>query len=186
MNYGHLIAAYGYWAVAGFCFLEGETVLLLAGVAAHAGHLKLPYVILVAAAAGWFGDQFFFWLGRRHGKRVLAKMPWIARQTGRLHRLIDRYQQGVIVLVRFAYGLRIAGPILIGTSAIGAATFALYNALGALIWAVLVAGAGWFFGAAVQRYLGTLDRDEAWIFGAAIAIFLVVMAIRRQRGMRSR
>ena len=40
-----LIEHYGYFAVFLGCFLEGETVLVLAGFAAHMGYLSLPGVI---------------------------------------------------------------------------------------------------------------------------------------------
>jgi len=35
-----LIAAYGYWVIFIGCLLEGETVLILGGMAAHQGSLQ--------------------------------------------------------------------------------------------------------------------------------------------------
>ena len=51
MNLTTLIADYGYWAVFIGCFLEGETVLLLAGFAAHRGMLQFEQVAAVAHGA---------------------------------------------------------------------------------------------------------------------------------------
>jgi membrane protein DedA with SNARE-associated domain len=169
MDIGDLIHRYGYWAVAFFCFLEGETVLVMAGLACRLGHLDLATVIAIAAACGWAGDQGFFWTGRAFGSRVIARWPSIGRHAERLHRMIERYADWVILLVRFAYGLRIAGPILIGTSRVGAWRFAAFNGISAIIWATAVAGAGWAFGAALQRVLGSLHGIEFWIFGGLIA-----------------
>ena len=45
-----LIQSYGYWAILAGTFLEGETILVLAGFAAHLGYLQLPWVILAAFA----------------------------------------------------------------------------------------------------------------------------------------
>ena len=43
-------------------FLEGETILVLAGLAAHQGYLSLSGIILAAFAGSLCGDQlFFFW-----------------------------------------------------------------------------------------------------------------------------
>jgi len=179
-----LIAHYGYLAVAVGCLLEGETVLALAGFAAHGGHLGLPQVILVAAAAGFAGDQFFFWVGRRHGSGVLQRFPSVAAHAARVQALIERYHEWVIVGVRFAYGLRIAGPILIGASDVPAWRFALFNALGAAIWAPAVALAGWFLGHLAQALLGDLRRIEHWLL---LAIALVGVALwwwRRRRERR--
>ena len=43
-----LITTYGYAAVGIGSFLEGETVLVLGGLAAHRGYLELPWVIVYA------------------------------------------------------------------------------------------------------------------------------------------
>ena len=44
----HLIRQYGYFAVLLGTFFEGETVLILGGIAAQQGHLRLPLVLLFA------------------------------------------------------------------------------------------------------------------------------------------
>ena len=75
MNLAGLLATYGYLAVAVGTFLEGETILLMAGFAAHCGYLDLSKVILVAFVAGFLGDQFYFFLGQRYGDRILARFP---------------------------------------------------------------------------------------------------------------
>jgi membrane protein DedA with SNARE-associated domain len=76
----------------------------------------------------------------------------------------------VIIGVRFAYGLRIAGPVLIGTTTIPWLRFALLNALGAVLWACLVAGIGWAFGEAAQVVLGEIRHLEGWLMlGLAVA-----------------
>ncbi len=183
MDPATLIAHYGYLAVAIGCLLEGETVLVLAGFAAHGGHLGLPQVILVAAATGFAGDQFFFWLGRRHGAGALRRFPSAAAHAARVQALIERYHEWVIVGVRFAYGLRIAGPVLIGTSDVPAWRFVLFNALGAAIWASAVALAGWFLGHLAQALLGNLRRIEFWLL-LALALAGVALWWRRRRHAR--
>lgn len=63
----------------------------------------------IAAVAGFLGDQFYFWLGRRHGPAVLARWPSLTRQTDRVHRWLTKSGVALIIGVRFAYGLRAAG-----------------------------------------------------------------------------
>lgn len=176
-----LIAAHGYAVLAIGCLLEGETVLLLAGFAAHRGHLNPLAVLVVASVAGFVGDQFFFWLGRRHGAQVLARRPAWARQATKVQALLQRWDAGFIVGVRFAYGLRVAGPVLMGMTPISGLRFALFNALGAVIWAVLVGGAGWVFGEAAQALLGEIHHLEGWLLLALVAAALVVWLWRRSR-----
>ncbi|WP_342132754.1 DedA family protein [Hydrogenophaga sp. OTU3427] len=120
------------------------------------------------------GDQCYFWLGRRHVTVVLGHWPRIAAQAERLNGLVARFHEAVIIGVRFAYGLRIAGPVLMGAGPIGALRFATFNLIGAVLWAVLVGGIGWVFGQAAESLLGKLQRIEGWLLlGAVLAVGVV-------------
>jgi len=186
MDAGELISSHGYWVLALGGLLEGETVLALAGFAAHRGYLSFPAVVAVAAVAGFCGDTLYFWLGRRHGDRLLARFPSVAARADKIDALIERYHEWVIVGVRFAYGLRIAGPILIGTSNVAAWRFVVFNALGAVIWATLIAGLGWLFGATIQRVLGEIRHIEMWLAAALIAIGIGLWLYQRRREGKTR
>lgn len=181
MNLGALIEGHGYWVLAIGCLLEGETLLILAGFAAHRGYLNGGAVLAIAAAAGFAGDQIYFWLGRRHGPAILSRWPSLAAQSARVDRLVARYHVGVIVGIRFAYGLRVAGPVLLGASNLSAIRFVVFNALGAVLWAALVGGAGWVFGQAAERVLGDLRHVEIWLLGGLVAVGLSVWWVRRRR-----
>ena len=85
------ITSHGYWMLVLGCLLEGETVLLLAGFAAHRGQLDPLWVLVVASVAAFVGDQCFFWLGRRHGARVLALRPTWGGQAARVNALLQRW-----------------------------------------------------------------------------------------------
>lgn len=169
MDLGALIQTNGYWIVALGCVVEGETLLALAGFAAHEGYLQLPAVIAVAAVTAFAGDQAFFWLGRTHGTWVLQRYPGMAARAQHVQRWIERRGVLVIVLVRFAYGLRTAGPIVIGTSRVGAVRFALFNGLGAILWAATIASLGWTFGTAVEATFGKIHRFGLWAIGILAA-----------------
>lgn len=186
MQIGPLIEQYGYWAIAVGAVIEGETVLVMGGVAAHLGYLKLPYVILVAAIAGFCGDQTYFWLGRSRGPRIVARFSSLAARSAKLNALIERYHEWVIVGMRFAYGFRIAGPILIGMSKVPALRFVLFNALGAMLWAITVATLGWTFGKAIEAVLGRLQHVEHWVFGGLALVGVAVWSVHRWRSSRKR
>jgi membrane protein DedA with SNARE-associated domain len=169
-----LISQYGYALLAVGCFLEGETVLLAAGFAAHQRLLDWRLVALVAALAGMAGDQFYFALGRHGGGAVLQRLPSLARHLPRARRLLDRYHAGLIPAVRFMVGLRIAGPLLIGSSGFDPWRFGWLNALGAVLWAALFTGLGYGLGAGAERLVGHLERIEEMLlvglFGAALIL----------------
>jgi membrane protein DedA with SNARE-associated domain len=177
-----LIETHGYWILVLGCLLEGETILLLAGFAASRGYLDITAVIAIAAVCGFTGDQIFFWFGRTHGVAVLARFPSMARKAEHVFRLIHKYQAWVVVGVRFAYGLRIAGPIIIGTSRISALRFMAFNGLGAIIWAMLVGGIGYVFGEAAQAMLGELHNIEIWLVLGLVGAASLVMLVQHLRG----
>lgn len=186
MNLADLVGTHGYWVLFLGCFLEGETLLVLAGFAAHRGYLNLGWVIAVAAVAGFAGDQAAFWLGRRHGAALLARFPSIERQAQRVQRLVTRHPSLSVIGVRFAYGLRVAGPVLMGTAALSPVRFAALNAIGALLWATLLAAIGWVFGEAAKAVLGELRHIEGGLFLGGLVTGLLVWAVRsalnRRRG----
>jgi membrane protein DedA with SNARE-associated domain len=177
----HLIENYGYLAVLIGAVLEGETVLIIAGFAAHRGYLDLGGVIVVATLGGFLGDQLFFTLGRARGRQLLARFPTIEKQSARVQALVNRYHTWLIVSVRFLYGLRVAGPVLLGMSDVSHMRFAAFNLLGALIWASLIAGAGYAFGQTVEMMLSNARRYEGEAVLVLVAIVVAVWLLRRAR-----
>lgn len=169
MSLAGLLARYGYLAILVGAFLEGETVLVLGGFAAHRGYLELPGVIAAAFVGTLAGDQLYFQLGRRGGPALLARRPRWRAGAARAQRLLRRHETGLILGFRFLYGIRTVTPFLLGMSGVSAARFAVLNALSAALWATAVGLAGWMVGAAAQAVLGRLARYEAWIF-AVIAL----------------
>ena len=166
-----LIAQFGHVAVFIGSFLEGETLLALGGLAAANGYLSFWTIVGVAIAGAFLGDQVCFLIGRRYGPRLLVRFPRLAAKAPRVQELLRRWDAPAIILLRFAYGLRIAGPLLIGTCRISPWRIALFNFIGTLIWAPLVAGVGYVAGYAIHEWLGKLRHAQ---MGLLVALMLVV------------
>ena len=179
MTFSGLFADYGYVALFVGSLLEGETLLILAGFAAHQGYLQLHWVIVIALLGGFLGDQFYFWLGRGRGAWVLSRFPRLAPVFRRATVLIERYHEVLIVAIRFMYGLRTVGPLAFGMSAVPAWRFVLFNALGATIWAVGIGGAGYLFGQTMELWLHDLKRVEEIFLFAILFGGLVFWGWRR-------
>ena len=186
MNIPEWIQNYGYAAVAVGTFLEGETVLLLAGAAASRGHLAMPWVIAVATVASFAGDQLFFYLGRAYGPALLQRFPKLGAGTARARVLLERHNTPVILSVRFLYGLRIAGPLAIGMSGVGWLRFFVLNLIGAVVWACAIAALGYGTGQALASVLGTIDADEIWTMGVLLVAGALIWLIARFRAARRR
>ena len=166
MTFEYLISHYGYVALVIGTFLEGESMLIIAGFAVHLGYLKLQWVILAALAGSVAGDQFYFFLGRVKGEAFLQKRPRWKTKINKVWKLLDRYRTLLILGFRFAYGLRTVAPFAIGLSTIRASRFLILNVIGGLCWSVVVALVGYFFGAAAlgslcrRKEVRTLDRNR--------------------------
>ena len=176
-----LIEQYGYLAVFIGTLLVGETGLMMAGYAAHRGYMDLGLVVVVGTFGGFVGDQLFFMLGRARGRQILARFPAVQAQSARVQRLVDRYHTWLIVGVRFMYGLRVAGPVLLGMSELSHVRFAGFNALGALIWAALIGAAGYAFGEAFQMVLADAKRYEALVLGVILLTGIGIWVYRKTR-----
>lgn len=188
MTLSALIARYGLAAVFAGTLFEGETVLLLAGYAAHRGYLDFAAVVAVAVVGAVAGDQFWFWLGRRHGARLLARRPSLADAVTRALRRIERHPRASILAMRFLWGLRIALPLALGMSRVRTARFLALNLVSALLWAPVVATLGYAFGAALAAHPQLLERYElvAMILVAAVALLARVLHRRAQHKMNAR
>ena len=177
------VASYGYLAVFAGTLLEGESVLVAAGFAAHRGLLDWRLVVLVAMVGGTLGDQLAFLLGRWRGPALVARFPALARRKPRVDRLLARYDAAFILTVRFLYGLRIAGPLLLGAGPVPFLRFAVLNVAGAVIWALAVTGAGYGFGAAAGALIADLRRYEEALLAGILAVgFLLWLWHRRRAG----
>jgi membrane protein DedA with SNARE-associated domain len=181
MNIGALLAQYGYAFVFAGALAEGESVLLVAGFAAHRGLLKLPEVMSVAFVASTLGDQFCFYLGRRHGPTLQARFPSLATRIERLQPLLERHPNAAILSVRFLYGLRTAGPMALGALGVSRWRFALLNLLSAALWAVAFSLLGYQFGNALQWLLDDLRSVEEGVLAALLAAAAVWAVWRRLR-----
>ncbi len=178
MSLTQALSEYGYLAVFVGSILEGETILILAGFAAQQGYLSLPLVIALAFCGGTLGDQIFFLLGRCYGGPLLSRFPRLALRAQAVSQLILRYHTGLIVGVRFMYGFRIAGPILIGMSDVPAWRFVLLNLLGAALWATLIGGAGYLFGQTLQSLVPDLKRHEEMALLLMLAVAVLIGLLR--------
>ena len=186
MNWELIIGNYGYYALLVGTFLEGETILILAGFAAHLGYLYLPWVILVAFIGTLSGDQLFFYLGRRHSRFVLDKhLAWQGR-LDRVQRLVERYQTLLILGFRFLYGLRTVTPFVLGRSGVSPGYFFLLNILSAMVWSVAVGMGGYLFGNFLKILMGDIRRYEMETFAAIALIGALIWGIYFYRSRRKK
>lgn len=181
MSLEELISTYGYMAVGIGTFLEGETILVLAGFACHRGFLEFPMVILSAFLGTLFGDQLYFYIGRIKGKSFLAKRPAWRSKSVRVMSLLEKHQVLLILGFRFLYGLRTMTPFLIGASAVKPIRFLILNIIGSFVWALIIGAGGYTFGNVLELLIGDIKKYEIVVFAILLFFGAVIWGIHFTR-----
>jgi membrane protein DedA with SNARE-associated domain len=150
MTIKHLIETYGVLAVFVGTIFEGETIVILAALAANQGYLPLWQVVLAAFAGACSADQFYFFLGRWQGRSLISKRPAWQKRSEKATRLIERFHVWIIPAIRYLYGMRSVLCILIGMSRVSGWTFAILNTAGVAVWTILTCFGGYYMGRAMK------------------------------------
>ncbi|MBF0285931.1 MAG: DedA family protein [Magnetococcales bacterium] len=166
---------FAYIAIFILTFFEGETVLLIAGYMSQQGILDLNLSILAAFSGTFFGDQLYFHIGRHWGGKMIQRSSekW-RRRSERVMALLKRYDTWFILGFRFVYGVRNVTPFALGSSGIAPWRFFTLNLIAAVVWALSFGFAGFFFGHAVELFLGEVKSYQYYVLGgiAAAAVLL--------------
>jgi membrane protein DedA with SNARE-associated domain len=181
MDLAQIVRDYGYIAILIGTFLEGETIVLIAGFLAFTGHLDLPLVILAAFVGSCSGDQLYFFIGRFQGRKLLKRFPAWQERTERVFYHVHRHQNLLILSFRFFYGLRNVTPFAVGMSEVTTPRFVSLNIIGAAVWATTFGFVGYSFGHAFEQLLGTVKKYEMTALGLLVVLGLTIWLSARLR-----
>lgn len=168
-----MILQYGYLALFIGSLAEGETVLLIAGVIVHQGLLNYGWTVVIAILGGTLGDQILFAVGRYYGSRLLKRFHSHQHKITKANALIHRYPSLFVIGVRFMYGLRLLGPIIIGASHLNPIKFFWLNIVGAIFWALIFVTLGYLGGRVISPWLHQLDQYFKYLFFFVITIAIL-------------
>lgn len=161
---------HGYWVLFLGTFLEGEAILIMAGLFAFQGYLNIFGVIFTAFAGSFFGDQFYFYLGRWKGPLLLKIFTSIARKFRKALKMIEKYGTFVAFISRYTYGFRIILPIILGMTNLAAFRFLWLNLISAFTWAVVFSLAGYMFGKSASLFVEDVQRYEPYLMLALLCL----------------
>ena len=180
-----LVDRHGYGVVGGIIFLEsmglplpGESLLIGAALyAAHAGGLRIEWVVLVAAIGAIMGDNAGYLIGRRVGPPVLAR--WgpkigLTAERQRLGQLLfRRHGPKVVFFGRFTAFLRTFAALLAGAYVMPWPRFLFWNALGGITWTGLYGFGAFILGSRIKHIVGPIG------LGLGVVAALVVVWLWR-------
>jgi undecaprenyl-diphosphatase len=163
--------------------IPGETALVIGGVFANQGRASLPLVILFAIVGAITGDAVGYLVGRRFGPalqrsrlgQIVGDERWLVTEE-----FLRRRGGPAVFLGRFTALLRALVPSAAGMAHLPYRTFALWNALGGILWATTFVVAGYLAGASYKKVEGYLGRG-ALVLTAVIVLGLVAVHVLRKR-----
>lgn len=173
----HLISQYGYLILILFTFLEGETIVIIAGAFVHSGTLNFYLVACSALLGAFLGDQLYFFLGRKYGKKILSKKPNLDNKVNKVMNIISKNESLLILSFRFLYGLRTITPIALGLSKVNYFKFIILNFIGAIAWAFCFTYLGFIVAKSVKNLIIDVNHYQylATVFIIIIAIIVFIV-----------
>lgn len=177
-----LVAKYGYALIAVFLFGEGlaipfptDTTVVTASALAARGHLSLLLVFIVATLSTTLGTTAAFYLGRSGSNFLTRHAHGGGGALARAHRFFERHGASAVLFGRFVPVVRMLISFVAGISKMEARRFALYNVVGAAIWAGVFCAIGYFFGHHAGAFYAQLVRAAlVAAFGLAALVTLAV------------
>ncbi|MGH9819162.1 MAG: DedA family protein [Pyrinomonadaceae bacterium] len=183
---------YGYWVVFFGVMLEnaglpipGETILLVAGYFASAGHFNIFLVMLIAGAGAVVGDNAGFAVGHHYGRGFLLRFgKYVFLTPKRLEHLENYFQSHgnkTVFVARFITGLRVFAAILAGASKMRWRIFLLYNVAGAIVWSIVITSLGYLFGQSLPLLVKWVGRSGTILLVVGLVIAVIAWRIYQQR-----
>jgi membrane protein DedA with SNARE-associated domain len=166
--------------------IPSETIVISAGVVAARGGLSLWILIPVVAVAAMVGDNIVYFLGRRVGDPVVARLAHGERAQGRLRwaeRATTRHGPVVIVAGRFIPGGRTVSTLAAGTLEMPWRMMIAADVCAAVAWALYASLLGYLGGSAFED---SLWKPLVLAFGVAAALTLATEVWRRHQRRRGR
>ena len=156
--------------------LPGDSLLFIAGFFAstkaggNVPHLNLGAVVFGTLLAAIIGAQIGYWVGAKFGDKLFKPDARLfkTKYLDQAGEYFERRGSRSVVIARFIPILRTIVPIVAGTSKMKARSFAVANAIGALIWATGVSLLGYFAGDAIGQ-----DNIDKYLLPIVVAIVIL-------------
>ena len=187
----HLVANGGYIGIAFLMFLENvfppipsEIIMGLAGIEVGQGQMNFEAVVFAGTVGSTLGNYAWYLLGRFYGFRRLEGFVnrwgrWLTLEwedIQKINRLFTRHGGKIVFVLRFMPAFRTIVSLPAGLFRMGHLRFLIATFAGAMIWNVILTGAGYYLGRNVSKiddYVGPISTAAI----AAIVLFYVYRVI---------
>jgi membrane-associated protein len=172
-----------YVAIAAAAAVEGEIAYVAAAALVAQGVLNPLWVIVAGTIGAAVGDQAYFYVFRGRLAGWMARFPSLERKAAPLVTIVRRRATLMVLLIRFAPGLRVAIAAACAYVEVPPLRFSILNTATALVWAVIMLVlVGWLGPASLARF-GLGGWKGALVMGAAIVVLFGILSRVERRAM---
>lgn len=191
-NIEYLIKEYGYYLIFTLVMLGNmgvpvpeESPVIIAGFAVQLGLMDYKTACLVCITSAIIGDNIGYLIGRKGGRALILRFgSYVGINDERLRKFegfFERYGDKTVFFARFIAGLRwVAGP-LSGAARMPFHRFLMFNALGAVVWVIVMTQIGYHFGRQLPLVFQWLSKVNTVIFIVAAIVIGTIYYLRKKK-----
>jgi len=130
-------------------FLPGDSLIFVVGALCGVGLMSYPLACAVLLAAAVLGDQSNYMIGRHFGPKVFQwenSRFFNKNAFNEAHAFYEKYGAFTIIAARFMPFIRTFAPFVAGVAEMDRRKFSAFNIVGAILWVMGIATAGYFLG----------------------------------------
>jgi membrane protein DedA with SNARE-associated domain len=163
--------------------VEGEIAYIGAATLVAHGQLDWAGVFIAGAIGAAMGDQAYFYVFRGRLPRWMCRFPSLQERAAPLVERVRRQASLMVLLIRFAPGLRIAIAAACAWVDVPPRQFSVLNLFSAMVWAAALMVLVAWFGPTYLAQFGLGGWKGALAVGAAIVAVLKVLGSFERRVM---
>ncbi|MDA8346319.1 MAG: DedA family protein [Thermaerobacter sp.] len=162
-----------------------EISLIGAGVLASEGRLSLPLVILAGALGSIAGAHISYLIAKRGGRRLILRYGVRVGLTDERLKQAEKFFHGrgdiAILVGRLISGVRAIISYPAGLFDMPYPRFLVFTSIGAVLWPIIAAGAGYLVGPHYKILVTWISRFWIAILGAGALALIAYIIVRRRR-----
>jgi membrane protein DedA with SNARE-associated domain len=187
----------GYWALIVFAFVQAccipissEITFGFAGVLAYEGHLSLPLVIIIGAAAELAGSSAAYGLGRLGGRHTVERyrryLLMTRRDVERVERFFDGRGAWSVAVARVIPLVRAFAGLVAGFMEVPALPFEIFNLIGTVAWATALSLIGYELGSDWTSASKNFSHASDILLAVVVLMLVILIAhkalqVRKER-----
>lgn len=174
----------GYFIILGGVLLErsifvgliipGDIILALGGVYAARGEMTLVWVIVLGTFAAIAGESIGYWLGRKYGRALIRKLPFVRRMERLFENAEDYFKRHggwTVAIGRYATAAGAFIPFSAGVGKMPYGRFLLFDVPAIIVWAAGISIFGYVFGQHLEFVDRVLSRFGYIVLGLFVVFF---------------